>query len=50
MLPEAKEAMVASLNNDFANPSANHFLAESAKEKIEGVGKAIAESIGALAI
>lgn len=48
MLPEAKEAMVASLNSDFANPSANHFLAESAKEKIEKIRKDIAESIGAL--
>ncbi|PTB87284.1 cysteine desulfurase [Pseudidiomarina aestuarii] len=47
ILPEVHDAMCQSLIEDFANPSANHELAEQSQKKIELVRAQIADSLDA---
>lgn len=47
MLPEAIDEMYQSLKEDFANPSANHELADASKEKIELIRNQIADELDA---
>lgn len=47
LLPEVYDAMVESLKEDFANPSASHLLGSNAQEKIEIVRAQIADILDA---
>ena len=47
LLPEVRDAVVASLDNDFGNPSSVHSFGRAAREAVEDARERVAAAIGA---